>query len=33
MVLFSITDEATEERPLELEIPGEDGPAKVELDI
>jgi hypothetical protein len=33
MVLFVITDETTEYRPLELEIPGEDGPAIVELDI
>lgn len=33
MVLFSITDETTEARPLELQIPGEDGPAIVELDI
>jgi hypothetical protein len=33
MVLFVISDETTEARPLELEIPGEDGPAIVELDI
>ncbi len=33
MVLFSITDETTEARPLELFIPGEDGPAIVELDV
>jgi hypothetical protein len=33
MVLYVITDETTERRPLELEIPGEDGPAIVELDI
>lgn len=33
MVLYVITEETTEARPLELEIPGEDGPAIVELDI
>lgn len=33
LVLFSIPDSATEDRPLELTIPGEGGPAKVELDI
>jgi hypothetical protein len=33
LVLFRITDRATEARPLELEIPGEGGPARVELDI
>ena len=33
MVLFLIPDDATEYRPLELTIPGEGGPAKVELDI
>jgi hypothetical protein len=33
VVLFRITDISTENRPLELEIPGEDGPALVELDI
>jgi hypothetical protein len=33
VVLFRITDSSTENRPLELEIPGEDGPALVELDI
>jgi hypothetical protein len=33
MVLFVITDETTEARPLELEIPGDDGPAIVELDV
>jgi hypothetical protein len=32
LVLFSIPDVATDNRPLELTIPGEDGPAKVELD-
>lgn len=33
MVLFVISDETTEARPLELLIPGEDGPATVELDV
>jgi hypothetical protein len=33
MVLFRIKDASTENRPLELEIPGEDGPARVDLDI
>jgi hypothetical protein len=33
MVLFRIKDSSTEDRPLELEIPGEDDPALVELDI
>jgi hypothetical protein len=33
MVLFSIPDDATENRPLKLVIPGEGGPAEVELDI
>jgi hypothetical protein len=33
LVLFRIPDSATEARPLELLIPGEDGPATVELDI
>ena len=32
LVLFSIPDSATENRPLELTIPGEGGPATVELD-
>jgi hypothetical protein len=32
LILFSIPDSATDNRPLELTIPGEDGPAKVELD-
>jgi hypothetical protein len=33
MILFLIPDAATENRPLELVIPGQDGPATVELDI
>jgi hypothetical protein len=33
MVLFVIPDAATQDRPLTLVIPGEDGPAEVELDI
>ncbi len=33
MILFLIPDEAAENRPLELEIPGQDGPATVELDL
>jgi hypothetical protein len=33
LVLFRIRDSSTEDRPLELEIPGEDDPALVELDI
>jgi len=33
VVLFLIPDEAAEERPLELIIPGQDGPATYELDI
>ncbi|MEK6277797.1 MAG: hypothetical protein AABM29_07285 [Actinomycetota bacterium] len=33
MVLFSISDQSTEDRPLKLIIPGQDGPAEVELDI
>jgi hypothetical protein len=33
LVLFLIPDEATEDRPIELLIPGEGGPAKVELDV
>lgn len=33
MVLFSIPDAATQDRPLKLVIPGTDGPAKIQLDI
>jgi len=33
MVLFVIPDAATENRPLQLNIPGPGGPAEVELDI
>jgi hypothetical protein len=33
MILFLIPDEAFENRPLELTIPGHDGPATVELDL
>jgi hypothetical protein len=33
MVLFLIPDKAAEDRPLELVIPGEDGPATVDLDL
>jgi hypothetical protein len=33
MVLFLVPDQAFENRPLELEIPGQDGPATVELDL
>lgn len=33
MALFLIPDEASENRPLELVIPGQDGPATVDLDI
>jgi hypothetical protein len=33
LVLFRITQSSTEDRPLELEIPGEDEPALVALDI
>ena len=33
MVLFSIPDSATEVRPVTLIIPGQGGPAEVELDI
>jgi hypothetical protein len=33
MVLFRISDQSTEDRPLKLLIPGEGGPAEVELDI
>jgi hypothetical protein len=33
MILFLIPDEAFENRPLELTIPGDDGPATVELDL
>jgi hypothetical protein len=33
MVLFVIPEAATENRPLELVIPGQGGPAQVELDI
>jgi len=33
MVLFRIADQSTEDRPLTLLIPGEGGPAEVELDI
>jgi hypothetical protein len=33
LVLFAIPDSAIENNPLRLEIPGEDGPAEVELDI
>jgi hypothetical protein len=33
LVLFVIPDEATEDRPIELTIPGVGGPAKVELDV
>jgi hypothetical protein len=32
MVLFAIPDTATDNRPLELTIPGEGGPAKYKLD-
>jgi hypothetical protein len=33
MVLFLIPDEATENRPFEITIPGQDGPATIELDL
>jgi hypothetical protein len=33
MVLFSIPDSATEVRPVRLIIPGEGGPAEIELDV
>jgi hypothetical protein len=33
LVLFLLPDAATDDRPLELLIPGEGGPAKVELDV
>ncbi len=33
MVLFSLPDSATEDRPLRLIIPGEGGPAEVSLDL
>ncbi len=33
MVLFRIADESMEQRPVELIIEGEDGPATVELDL
>ncbi len=33
VLIFEIPDEATENRPLELIIPGPDGDARVELDI
>jgi hypothetical protein len=33
MVLFRVSDETTENRPLTLVIPGQGGPAEVELDI
>jgi hypothetical protein len=33
LVLFLVPDEAFENRPLELVIPGQDGPARVELDL
>lgn len=33
LVLFLLPDEITENRPIELTIPGEDGPATVELDV
>jgi hypothetical protein len=33
MVLFLIPDQAFEDRPLELVIPGHNGPATVELDL
>jgi hypothetical protein len=33
LVLFLIPDAAAENRPLELVIPGEDGPATVDLDL
>jgi hypothetical protein len=33
LVLFKITDQSADARPLKLTIPGEDGPAEVELDI
>jgi hypothetical protein len=33
MILFLIPDVAFENRPLELTIPGQDGPATVELDL
>lgn len=33
MVLFLVDDASLELRPIELEIPGEEGPATVELDL
>ena len=33
MVLFSLPDSATEVRPIRLIIPGEGGPAEIELDV
>ena len=33
LVLFLIPDDASENRPLELVIPGDGGPATVELDL
>lgn len=33
MLLFEVPDEAADNRPLKLIIPGDDGPAEVELDI
>lgn len=33
MILFRIADESMEQRPVELIIEGEDGPATVELDL
>jgi len=33
LILFDLPDEATENRPLELIIPGPDGDGRVELDI
>jgi hypothetical protein len=33
LVLFSIPDSATQDRPLKLVIPGANGPAKIQLDI
>ncbi len=33
LILFLLPDEVSENRPLTLEIPGEDGPAEVTLDL
>jgi hypothetical protein len=33
LILFRITDETQEKRPLKLIVPGLDGPAQIELDI